>query len=210
MMANHVNRNGLSNKTKVPIGVVACCLLVPLAVFHLPAQVAPSVAPRGWILAGSEPANYTTGVDAAMVYQGHPSGFLKSKPGADKGFGTLMQTFIVGRYAGHRLRLTAAVKSEDIQTWAGLWMRVDQGSSVVAFDNMQNRAIKGTTGWQDYSVVLNVPQDASDIAFGVLLEKSGAVWLSNVRFETVGDDVPVTGLTPPKPPEGPSNLDFEQ
>jgi beta-lactamase regulating signal transducer with metallopeptidase domain len=210
MMANHVNRNSVSNKAKLLIGVVACCLLVPVAVFYLPAQVASSVAPRGWFLAGSERENYTSGVDPATMYQGHSSGFLKSKPGADKGFGTLMQTFSVGRYAGHRLRLTATVKSADIETWAGLWMRVDQGSSMVAFDNMQNRAIKGTTDWQDYSVVLNVPPDATDIAFGVLLEKSGTVWLSNIRFEIVGDDVPVTGIATPKPPEGPTNLGFEQ
>lgn len=209
MMANHVNRNGLSKKTKVLIGVVACSLLLPVAAFHLPAQAIASVAPRGWVLAGSAPANYTIGVDPTMGYEGHPSAFLKSKPAADKGFGTLMQMFSVGRYAGHRVRLTAAVKSADIQTWAGLWMRVDQGSSTVAFDNMQNRAIKGTTDWQDYSVVLNVPQEATDIAFGVLLEKSGAVWLSNIRFETVGDDVQVTGWTR-KLPEGPTNLDFER
>lgn len=210
MMANNVNRSSLSKKTQVLIGAIACCLLVSVAAFDLPAQVAPSVAPRGWVLAGSAPANYTTGVDAAVGHQGHPSAFLKSKPEADKGFGTLMQIFSVGRYAGHRVRLTAAVKSADVQNWAGLWMRVDQGSSMVAFDNMQNRAIKGTTDWQDYSVVLNVPQDATDIAFGVLLEKSGSVWLSNVRFETVGDDVPVTGVATPKPPEGPTNLGFEQ
>ena len=210
MMATHVNRSGLSKKTKILIGAVACCLLVPVAAFHLPAQVAASVAPRGWMLAGSAPANYTTGVDPTMMYEGHPSAFLKSKPEADKGFGTLMQMFSVGRYAGHRVRLTAAVKSADLQTWAGLWMRVDQGSSTVAFDNMQNRAINGTTDWQDYSVVLNVPQEATDIAFGVLVEKSGAVWLSNVRFETVGDDVQVTGSTTPKPPDGPTNLGFEQ
>jgi beta-lactamase regulating signal transducer with metallopeptidase domain len=210
MMATHVNRNRLSVRTKLLIGVVASCLLVPVAVFRLPAQVAPSAAPRGWMLAGSAPANYTTGIDAAMGYQGHPSAYLKSKPGADKGFGTLMQMFNVGQYAGHRVRLTAAVKSADVQTWAGLWMRVDQGSSMVAFDNMQNRAIKGTTDWHEYSVVLNVPQDATAIAFGVLMEKGGSVWLSNVRFETVGDDVPVTGFTAPKRPEGPTNLGFEQ
>ncbi len=115
MMATHVNRSGLSKKAGILIGVVASLLLVLVAAFRLPAQAGPSVAPRGWILAGTAPANYSTGVDATMDYQGHSSAFLKSKPGADKGFGTLMQMFNVGQYAGHRVRLTAAVKSADVQ-----------------------------------------------------------------------------------------------
>jgi beta-lactamase regulating signal transducer with metallopeptidase domain len=210
MMAKQVSRDALSRKTKVLIAGVAGCLLLSVGAFHVPAQAATNEAPRGWFLAGNAPAEYTTGVDSTMLYKGHPSAFLKSKPEADKGFGTLMQTISAVQYAGHRVRLTAAVKSVDIQDWAGLWMRVDQGSSQVGFDNMQNRAIKGTTGWQEYSVVLSVPQQATAIAFGVLLAKSGAVWLSNVRFETVGDNVPVTGSANPNPPERPTNLGFEQ
>jgi hypothetical protein len=33
-------------------------------------------------------------------------------------------------------------------------MRIDKENSVMAFDNMQDRAIKSTTGWQKYEVVL--------------------------------------------------------
>ena len=71
-------------------------------------------------------------------------------------------------------------------------MRVDKGSAVVSFDNMADRPIKGTTAWQNYEVVLDVPQDATGVAFGILLNKSGSVWLNNVQFEDVGVDVPTT------------------
>ena len=37
-------------------------------------------------------------------------------------------------------------------SWAGLWMRVDKGKDMVAFDNMQDRPIKGTTDWQRYYI----------------------------------------------------------
>jgi hypothetical protein len=66
----------------------------------------------------------------------------------------------------------------------------------VAFDNMQNRAIKGTTGWQYYAVVLDIPVDATGLAYGVLLAGSGTIWLSSTKFEVVGSDVPITS-----PPE---------
>ena len=126
--------------------LIACCLLLFLGVTLGSAQS--GTAPRGWILAGDHPQNYVTGVNNDVVYQGNPSAFLKSKPSATEGFGTLMQQFDAAQYAGQRVRLTAWVKSENVEDWAGLWVRVDSGTKSVAFDNMQNWAIKGTTSWQ--------------------------------------------------------------
>jgi hypothetical protein len=34
-------------------------------------------------------------------------------------------------------------------------MRVDKGKDMIAFDNMQDRPIEGTTDWQRYDAVLN-------------------------------------------------------
>jgi hypothetical protein len=168
-----------------------------------------AAAPAGWLLAGSKPASFEVGVDAQAAYNGHPSAYLKSKESIVGGFGTLMQTFQADKYAGKRVRFSAFVKSEGIQSWAGLWMRVDKDNGSVAFDNMQDRPIKGTTGWQKYDVVLDVPQDATGIFFGVLLDGPGAVWLNSAKFEVVGADVPTTGGKGTKLPDGPTNLNFE-
>lgn len=210
MLSASVNRSRTSRANKLVIASIACCLLVPLAALSLPAQMSSGGAPRGWFLAGTKPDNYTTGIDPNVPYQGHGAAFLKAKPSATEGFGTLMQNFSAGQYAGQRVRLTAPVKSESVNDWAGLWMRVDQGASIVAFDNMQNRPIRGTRGWQDYSVVLDVPQNSTMISFGILLSKGGAVWISNVRFETVGTDVPVTGNPAPAVSKSPTNLNFDE
>jgi len=163
-------------------------------------------APKGWYVAGSKPADYETGIDASGAYNGHPSAFLKAKKPVVEGFGTLMQDFSAGHYAGKRVRFSAFLKTEGALDWAGLWMRVDKGSEQVAFDNMQNRSIKGTTNWQRYEVVLDVPQDATGIFFGVLLGGSGEVWLNDAKFETVDKTVPTTGRA--QRPEEPTNLDF--
>ena len=101
------------------------------------------------------------------------------------------------------------MKAEEVADWAGLWMRVDKGSTAVSFDNMKDRPIKGTTAWQNYEVILDVPQNATAIAFGILLNKSGSVWLNSVKFESVSTDVPATGNAPVQLPEGPTNLNFE-
>ncbi len=188
-----------------------------------------AAAPPGWHISGSNRTDYESGVDPAASNNGHPSAYLRSKQPFVEGFGTLMQGIRADHYLGKRVRLSALVRTEETQGSAGLWMRVDKGNTPLAFDNMQDRPIKGTTGWKEYEVVLEVPQDATGIFFGVLLGQSGTVWINTVKFETVSGEVPTTGRwTPPaiprtparatpcgyqgnavKFPEEPRNLDFE-
>jgi hypothetical protein len=164
--------------------------------------------PRGWLLAGTKPSEYEVGVDVDQMYQGHATAFLKSKTLNADGFGTLMQSVTAEQYLGRKVRLSGLVKSEKVPGWAGLWMRVDNEKSPVAFDNMENRAIKGTTGWQRYDVVLGVPKDATTISFGILLAGSGVVWLNGTKFDVVDADVPVTNTGEKVLPEKPINLEF--
>jgi len=180
-----------------------CLLRAPLA--------ACAEVPHGWFLAGSKPYEFEAGVDPGQAYQGHRSVYLKSKQLSADGFGTLMQQFTAEQYLGKRVRLSGLVKSQEVAEWAGLWVRVDKGKETgVAFDNMQDRAIKGTTDWRRYEVVLDVPEDATGIALGILLTGAGEVWLNGARFEVVGADVAVTGSKNTKTPDKPVNLDFAE
>ena len=177
---------------------LAACVLVHASV------------PRGWFLAGTKPAEYEAGIDAGQPYQGHASAFLKSRTLSVDGFGTLMQSVRAERYIGKRVRISGLVKSREVMSWAGLWVRVDEGKDLVAFDNMQDRPIKGTTDWQRYDVVLDVPADSTGISFGILLDGTGKVWLSATKFDVVGADVPSTGAGDRKIPDNPVNLDFKE
>jgi hypothetical protein len=167
---------------------------------------------QSWFLAGSHPKEYNNGIDTTTTYNGKNSGYLACKVANPTGFGTLMQMFKADDYRGKRMRFSAVVKSEDIagDDWAGLWMRVDGPVSGehLAFDNMRNRPIKGTTDWQQYEVVLDVAPTSVYIAFGILLSGKGKVWLSDVHFEEVGADVPTTTLDQGRYPDKPGNLDF--
>jgi hypothetical protein len=186
---------------------VAAGTLIALAACAL---VAPANVPRGWLMAGSNPEAFVTGVDAEQTYQGHVSAFLKSKESTVHGFGTLMQSVNAEQYKGKRVRLSGVVKSQDVAGWAGLWMRADQGKDAVAFDNMENRSIKGTAGWSRYDVVLDIPKDATGISFGILLDGAGEVWLSGTTFDVVGLDIPVTSPGERKVPDNPVNLGFTE
>ena len=172
-------------------------------------MIASAAAPAGWYLAGNDPASFQASRDATVAHGGKKSASLESIR-APKGFGTLMQTFAATEYRGKRLRLTAWAKASDVKDWAGVWMRVDGADmKSLGFDNMQNRPIKGTKDWTRYDVVLDVPEIASGIAFGILLSGEGKVWISDIGFQTVDKSVPVTSSVGVLSSQ-PKNLDFNQ
>jgi hypothetical protein len=184
-------------------------IAVIVAVLAPTAHAAP---PKGWILAGSEPTSYDVGVDSSTRHGGRASGFLKSKGVTQGGFGTLMQMFGPTAYAGKRVRLSGWIKHESVSDWAGMWMRVDDGTRTpVAFDNMQGRPIKGSRDWTRYEIVLDVDAKATGIGFGVLLNGTGSVWVDDFKFEIVDRSVPTTDILPVRTaPATPQNIDFDE
>jgi hypothetical protein len=189
--------------------IFGAALVATLVTLSATGQTQPNGPVPGWILAGSKPANYEIGVTRDGGQARNPAAFLKAKKADTDGFGTLMQQVDAQAYQGKRVRFSAAVRTEDVGGWAGLWMRVDTAmKGGVSFDNMQDRPIKGTTGWQRYDVVLEVPSDASTVNFGVLGSGGGTAWLDEVRLEIVPDSVPLTSRAPAVRPKQPQNLDF--
>ena len=122
-----------------------------------------------------------------------------------------MQQFQAVKWKGKRLRLSCFICTKNVKGIAGLWMRIDsQEGDTLQFDNMSNRPISGTTGWNHYSVVLDVPQAAGGIYFGVILQGSGEVWMDQFKLEEVDEKISSTNLigTDLLPME-PVNLDFD-
>ncbi|MFG6094577.1 hypothetical protein SPB21_04970 [Leptothoe sp. ISB3NOV94-8A] len=170
----------------------------------------------GWFEAGSHPNDYEMGADRRTTYDGTASGTVQGKHNGSEGFGTLMQVFDARAYQGQRLRLTGYIKAKAVEDWAGLWMRVDSASGqVLSFDNMENRSIQGTTEWQPYDIVLDVPVESNNIAFGLLLAGDGQVWMDNLQFEVVDNHTPTTAISLEQSSEtrqlteSPANLSFE-
>ena len=125
-----------------------------------------------------------------------------------------MQTIDGDSFRGIRVRMSGDVQANDVIDWSGLWMRVDgQKNEMLSFDNMQDRPVKGSCDWQKYEIVLDVPSNAHQIAFGLLLTGKGQVWMDDLKFEVVGMDVATTstgsGLNQLNA-KSPKNLDFEE
>ena len=166
----------------------------------------------GWHMAGSHPAQYRHALANETTYEEKPVVELRSVSQTD-GFGTLMQTFSAEHFVEQRVRFSGALKSElSVEDRVGLWMRIDgPGGRMLAFDNMAGRPIGGTTDWEHYDVVLDVPEEARAIALGVLLVGGGKAWMSDFNVEIVGPEVETTdaGMTAALP-ERPQNLDFSE
>jgi RNA polymerase sigma factor (sigma-70 family) len=165
----------------------------------------------GWRMAGSQPSQYEHALVDDVTHAGKAVVALRCVVAKADGFGTLMQTFAAEHYLGQRVRFSGAIKCSDVNDRAGLWMRVDgpAGSRPLAFDNMWDRRISGTTEWQHHDVVLDVPVEAEAIALGVLLVGKGEVWMSDFDVDTVDLNFETTGASPALPSR-PSNLDFSE
>ena len=167
-------------------------------------------AVEGWTLKGSHPKSYVVGLDKSVYKSPGSSAYLESKDPAIEGFGTLLQRCSANEFLGHRVKMTAYIKSQDVANWAGMWLRIDteEPGKSVGFDNMEDRPIKGTTDWKLYEIVLDVPKESFSLNYGVLLAGTGKVWFDDVHFEVVDKKTEKTGehLTL----EGPQNLDFDK
>jgi TIR domain len=145
---------------------------------------------KGWFATGDSPGDYEMGSDGGGGY----IGYIKSRV-RPAGFGTLMTMIEANPYRGKRLEMTGYAKSTSVGGWAGLWMRIDGPlQELLGFDNMHDRPIIGTTSWTKIRIVLEVPAESSRIAYGVVLDGEGQVWIDDIKFDVVGEEIPTTGI----------------
>lgn len=152
----------------------------------------------GWSLTGSRVEAYEVRCDEIANDCGVP--ILRTRAGASEplGMGSLTHVESAEPWRGRRLKLTAELRTGRVDGWAGLWMRVDDAEGKpLAFDNMQNRALRGTTSYETYTVVLDVPAGAARLSFGVLLHGPGAVFIREVQFEEADEGLGVSDLLGP-------------
>ena len=155
-------------------------------------------APPGWRFSSA------TGGVVEVVDEGAAAGARAARIDASaaegRGMSNLMQSIDAAPWQGKRVRYRAAVRAAELGDGVGaqLWCRVDRpkakdGSAQLgAFDNMQSRPITAAA-WQRYDIVLDVADDATQIALGLFVLGKGKVWLDDVSLEAVDLTVATTG-----------------
>ena len=99
--------------------------------------------------------------------------------------------------AGHHVRFSGWIRTEDVSDFAGLYWGAYAQAGVLAFDNMEHQNAKGTRGWQRYALELDVPANADHVEFGTLMAGTGKAWFDSLGVEIDG-----------KPWSNPSRLDL--
>lgn len=140
---------------------------------------------KGWVVMEETLRGYEIGIDTQTRHGGKASAFARSKPiTSDVRVIALRQSVMADRFRGQRVRLSGWLKAEEVAEWAGLWLRIDGEQGVrLSLDNMQDRPVKGTGDWQRYELVLNVPDNAIAVSFGLVLVGKGRVWMDDLSLD---------------------------
>ncbi len=140
--------------------------------------------PSGW---GGGPPE-TIFVDNAIVHGGQSAVRLERNASSSQDFSTVTKA-IANEFAGTTIEWRGFLRTEDVSNFTGLWLREDGESGSVAFDNMQQRQVKGTNGWTEYSVTLPLRSEAKQIYFGVLMAGTGKTWADDLQLLIDGKPV---------------------
>src|SRR5215831_16464144 len=140
--------------------------------------------PRGW--GGGPPG--TISIDEAVVHTGRRSARLERNPSSPDMFSTITKAVPVD-FRGTSVEWRGFLRTQDVSEFTGLWLREDGSGGAVAFDNMQQRQIKGTHDWTEYSIRLPLRSEARQIFFGVLIAGTGKVWADDLQLLIDGKPV---------------------
>jgi erythromycin esterase len=153
---------------------------------------------------------YTAEVDATGPRSGQRGlhfEYTGSAPWSEKSgaFGVATRIFPAEELGGRQVRYSGYIRSEGIEHGAaGLWMRIDGPSGVLAFDNMEGRGVSGTTPWKRYDIELTLPPEAKAVFFGALLSGDGKAWVDDLSLEVDGKPWAEPTLPPLATPSEPA------
>lgn len=130
---------------------------------------------------------YLISLDSLNCNSGKYSALIEHNSGNKSDFKALAFT-LPENYEGKEITLSGYIKTENVTNgFAGLWMRIDPN---VAFDNMYDRGVTGTTDWTKYEITLSMdPEKTQQIVFGGMLVGKGKMWLDDLSLSIDGYDI---------------------
>jgi C-terminal processing protease CtpA/Prc len=140
--------------------------------------------PSGWRGGPEE----TIFLDSEIVHSGHWAVRLERTASSAGTFTTITKSLPM-EFGGKTIEMRGFLRTENITDFVGLWMREDGDAPSLAFDNMQNRHLKGTTDWQEYSITLPVRSEAKRLFFGVLAAGTGKAWADDLQLLVDGKPI---------------------
>jgi RNA polymerase sigma factor (sigma-70 family) len=94
---------------------------------------------------------------------------------------------------GKRIRVTGWLKTRDVRGWASAFVII-LGADFrhLQYDDMSDRPIRGTTDWQQYEIVTDLPNEPCIIYFGPDLYGPGELWADDFQIDLAPPGTPST------------------
>ncbi|HEY4128020.1 MAG TPA: S41 family peptidase [Gammaproteobacteria bacterium] len=148
--------------------------------FQLPIQGA---IPGGWTSRLPD----TVSMESATTPGDTPS--VRIERAIEFGDYTSLLSCVLMDFAGKDLELRGRMRTEHVHGLAGLWLRQEASRDPVAFANMQDKKLEGTTEWTEYSVSLPRKPEGHSLSFGIYLSGTGKVWVSDLQLLVDGKPI---------------------
>lgn len=120
---------------------------------------------------------------------------LISSEGRKSPFGSSVSSVNAADYRGHTVKLSAFVSTTGARDGAGIWIRADGAHGELAFANSQASLVKGTSAPQKREIEIVVPNSATVLVFGTLLDGDGRSAFDHLLLVR-GDPVSLASIVP--------------
>ena len=174
----------------------------PLVAYLVVANASTLKLPDNWGTDSHAPehGSYSMGIDPEVRYNGMRALAVRTATAVrETDYGATNNILDNFGYEGHRVRFSGMLKTQGVATWAGLYLRADtRASRDWHFADVQSllrgsASTLGSSDWHPVSVVVQIPPSpGGTMDMGLVVIGTGQAWVSDLRFEEVGDDVPLT------------------
>src|SRR6185369_6181546 len=195
--------------------LLLCCALMLAVAASCSAQTTPTDQPSLTKILGFEnepngdkPGGWfanppgTVLMDNKIFHGGQWSARIERDAQSAGGFSVIGRS-ISWEYPGQSIEMRGFLRTENVTGYAGLWMRQDNGTEMLALENMESQQLKGTHDWAEYKITLPVNKDTRSLVFGFLMAGTGKAWADDLQILVDGKPLWET----PKAPRAETVLD---
>jgi hypothetical protein len=142
-------------------------------------------------LHGPSPNNFTAVLDPTVQRNGHPTLCISSTNKVRDSWCWYGESnHVPDKYQGHRIRLTAWIKTQAVTGVAHLavWSRSSDGQ-LIRLDRPDTRTpLKGTNDWTKCELIADIPLTPMRFDPGFNLAGTGKAWIDDLHYELIPDD----------------------
>jgi len=132
--------------------------------------------PEGWTGFQENEGSFEFGVDTSTFHSEPDSYYVESKKVEGSESGVLSRIVHFKEFSGKKFRVTAFLKTEDVQGSAYLFADTNRGN---------HSMIRGTNDWTKLEVVLELPKDLTRIRYGLSLIGQGKAWIDDIELTVI-------------------------